>query len=490
MKRSGQKTTFPRVCIRYNRPARFNPARYIRNPNERMNPYEPPAEPSIAALAERPTRVRYFVVAIVTAMSVLLYLDRFAINAVTGSLLEDLQLGEEEFGLTVSAFFFAYALMQIPAGWLSDVLGGRLTLTLYVVAWSLATMLLGLANGLVALFALRLLLGVTQAGAYPAAAGLLKQWVPFHERARGNGCVAMGGRLGGLAAFALTPILVVAVGTYLGIAQGGWRVVFVGYGLLGLIWAAVFVWFFRNTPREHRWCNVAETEMVESGLDIKVGTKHRTALPVVAMLTSKNLWLLSLNGFLVNVGWIFLTGWLVHYMSVRFGSDLERTIGDKRVVVGLCTALTGLGGVTGSFLGGAIADFFVVRFGPKWGRRLPGIIASSLAAATYLGSQAVTNVWAFTATMFAISFLIDLGLGSLWATYQDIGGRHVASVLGFANMCGNFGAAAYGYLIGYLAARGQWSIVFLISAAALFIVAFCWLFVDPTQLMVKEEDES
>jgi ACS family glucarate transporter-like MFS transporter len=451
-----------------------------------LNPYQSSAAPAeqVGPLA-LPTRVRLLVVAIVTGMSVLLYLDRFAINAATGAILTDLQLNEEQFGRAVGAFFLAYALMQVPCGWLSDAFGGRATLALYVVGWSLCTIALGFANGLLAITLLRVLLGVTQAGAYPAAASLLKQWIPVQERASANGSVAMGGRAGGLAAFALTPILALAAGQALGIQTGQWRVVFMSYGMLGLVWAAAFVWFFRNSPREHRWCNAAEARLVEGGLD--TGKSKRTALPIVAMLTSKNLWLLSISGFLVNIGWIFLSGWLVHYLTVRFGTSLEATVGPKRVVAGLCTALTALGGVSGSLLGGFIADACRRRFGPIWGRRIPGMAAGSLAACTYLLSQYATNVWTFTAAMVLISFLVDLGLGSLWATYQDIGGRHVASVLGFANMCGNLGAAWFGYYIGVFAKADRWNTVFLISAAALFGMAFSWLFVDPTQPITREE---
>ena len=69
--------------------------------------------------------------------------------------------------------------------------------------------------------------------------------------------------------------------------------------------------------------------------------------------------------------------------------------------------------------------------------------------------------------MIAIAFTIDFGLGATWASYQDIGGRHVASVLGVGNMCGNLGAAIFARLIGYLADQDQWNYVFWISAGAM-----------------------
>src|SRR4029450_13970579 len=148
------------------------------------NPYAAPqVEPrAVGQSWESPTAIRFLVVGLCVTMSVLLYLDRFAITPATDTILRELKLSKGEFGDAVGAFFFAYALMQVPTGWLTDTLGARWTLALYVVCWSLATIGLGLAQGLWAVWWMRLMLGVMQAGAYPAAAGLLKRWVPYSAR--------------------------------------------------------------------------------------------------------------------------------------------------------------------------------------------------------------------------------------------------------------------------------------------------------------------
>jgi nitrate/nitrite transporter NarK len=100
------------------------------------------------------------------------------------------------------------------------------------------------------------------------------------------------------------------------------------------------------------------------------------------------------------------------------------------------------------------------------------------------GAALVTeNMWLFVAEMIAISFLSDLVLGSLWATYQDIGRGNTAVVLGFANMCGNLGAAGYGWFIGRLARDEQWSLVFAISSLGFCIAAVSWLLADATRVV-------
>ncbi len=160
--------------------------------------------------SESPSRTRYLVLLVTFLAAFLLYLDRFCISFTQQYIKEDLGLTEKEFGLCLSAFFWAYALGQVPSGWLSDRFGARWMLATYIIAWSIFTALLGIAMGFVMLFVLRIGLGLGQAGAYPTCAGLVRNWVPFSGRGKANSFVAFGGRLGGFAAPLLTPLLVVA----------------------------------------------------------------------------------------------------------------------------------------------------------------------------------------------------------------------------------------------------------------------------------------
>jgi MFS family permease len=430
-------------------------------------------------------------------MAMLLYLDRYALSPVTGTLLTELQITKEQFGRVISAFFFAYALGQVPAGWLSDTFGARRMLALYVAVWSLATVCLGLANGLTAIIFVRVLLGISQAGAYPTAASLIKRWFPYSSRGRASSAVSMGGRAGGLLTFAITPALMLLVGRWLGWETGRWRVVFALYGSLGLVWVVVFAWLYRDSPREHPWCNPAEVELVAPAVRV-TGVPLRHSLPPLAIFTSKEVLLMCVIGFCVDVGWVFLVSWLPEYLVETYGDQLKHAFamvthrpyqaGDEQVVAGLMTALTGLAGMVGTLLGGLATDRMVIRFGPIWGRRLPGVIAGVVVAGLYLFALSMTNVWLFVAAMAAISMSIDFCLGAMWATYQDIGGRHVASVLGIGNMCASFGSAGFTWLAGDLADHKHWNIVFLLAATSMILAGISWLLLDPTRSVELPED--
>lgn len=463
------------------------------------NPYSPPAyyPPESAPLPPLkeydpavygpPTMVRFGVLGLTATMSILLYLDRFAISVATPVMLVELGIDKQQMGYAISAFFWAYALAQVPSGWLSDTFGGRLMLTLYVVAWSLALGFTGLITSLGGLILVRLLLGIGQAGAYPTAGGFLKNWIPLSRRGISNSIVTTGGRSGGLLSNLVTPQLMLLVGA-LGVASGQWRLVFALYAVLGLVWAVVFGLWFRNTPQEHAWCNDSERALIEHGRPAdtaKPGSPDlfATLREYGDILISPNLWVMCVINFCVNIGWIFLVTWLPTYLKEEYQVELWQA--------GAMTAFAGLAGMTGNLCGGFSTDFLARRIGLTWGRRVPGLVASGGAALLYAASVGLESLGfmhaMLAATIFAGAyFLIDLGLGAMWATYQDIAGKKVATVLGFTNMCGNIGAAIFASVIGYLAENDNWPRVFMISSGSFLIVALCWLFVNPSVPMSRE----
>ena len=156
-----------------------------------------------------PTHVRYWVVLVSMLMAVLLYLDRFCISFAANYIRDDLGLSQAQLGLMFSAFFFSYALAQVPSGWLSDRFGARIMLTLYILVWSLFTFLTGVVFGLVLLLVMRVACGLGQAGAYPTSASIISKWIPFSGRGGASSIVALGGRLGGAIAPPLTALLIV-----------------------------------------------------------------------------------------------------------------------------------------------------------------------------------------------------------------------------------------------------------------------------------------
>ncbi|MCA8997415.1 MAG: MFS transporter [Planctomycetaceae bacterium] len=161
------------------------------------------------ASSVRPTRVRYAVLAVCCLSAILLYLDRFCMNFAQRYVREDLGISNDALGWSMFSFFITYALFQIPAGWLTDRFGPRKLMTVYILAWSLMTGLMGAVGSFAGLIAVRLAAGVAQAGAYPTCAAVVRKWMPLRNRGMGNSIIAFGGRVGGGIAPLLTALLVI-----------------------------------------------------------------------------------------------------------------------------------------------------------------------------------------------------------------------------------------------------------------------------------------
>jgi len=155
----------------------------------------------------KPTKVRFFVIAALMLMGVILYVDRYAFGIAQPYIRQELGLSKADFSYAVSSFFWFYAIGQMPAGWLSDRFGPRLLLTSYIVVWSFFAATVGLAGSLLMLCLARAAFGLGQAGAFPTASAVVGRWMPADQRGKASGFVALGGRIGG----AVVPILSAAL---------------------------------------------------------------------------------------------------------------------------------------------------------------------------------------------------------------------------------------------------------------------------------------
>src|SRR5215475_4254814 len=155
----------------------------------------------------RPTRVRHGVLGFTLVLTAIAYLDRVCISTAAPAMKQDLGISDVEMGYVFSAFTLAYALFEVPSGWLADRFGARVTLTRIVLWWSAMTAATGAAAGFWSLVSLRWLFGVGEAGVMPSLTRAFSRWLPARERGAAFGLTLMAAALGG----ALTQPLVVAL---------------------------------------------------------------------------------------------------------------------------------------------------------------------------------------------------------------------------------------------------------------------------------------
>ena len=437
---------------------------------------------------ESPTRARHRVTAFTLALIAIAYLDRVCIATAAPAMKTDLGLSDVQMGFVFSAFTFAYALFEVPSGWLADRFGARITLTRIVLWWSVMTAATGLATGFVSLLFLRLLFGIGEAGTFPATARVYARWLPCGERGRAFGLAIMTGAFGGAA----TQPLVVAL-----LATMSWRHVFAIFGAVGLTWAFAWWRWFRDDPRDHPGVNHAELRTIGVGASFDAAHIRPAAGAADEMATAMsettrtwaahgahdrvpwarlaaNRTLLALCCMYTGViyGWYFYLTWLPTYLLRARGFDMRQ--------VGWLAALPLLAIGVGVCAGGWISDHLTRRWGARAGRRTPGLIGLPLAAVALVIAVVSPSPMHAALLLAAAAGLAALGVAPAWAVCLEIGGEHAGVVTGAMNMFGNLGGAVSPAVIGIALERwSSWQLP-LFSVAALYVVSgLCWLAIDP-----------
>lgn len=425
-------------------------------------------------MQQKPTSVRYLVLTVTAVMAVFMYVDRVCIAQVSTDIQFDLKLSQAEMDWVKSSFFWSYALTQVPAGVLGLRFGFRRMLALYLFLWSFFTAVSGMAGGFAALMGARLAVGVTEAGAYPNAAAIVKAWFPLARRGFANSTVSLGGRLGGALGLFLTPTLVVlfaGVFYWNGAAVPGWRVVLILFGVVGILWSIVLYWIVRDQPAKHPWANAAEAALPEPMPASSYAAPGPT--PFRLFLTSRTLWAFSMLQFFINLGWAFMITQFPDYLQL-----VHNKTGEEK---GLLASLPGFVGCAGMFVGGFLTDWLIRKLGLRRGRIVPVVLGAFSCAAAFLFCATANSAWAVVAALCFVTLGTDLAIPALWAIAQDIGGRRVGPVLGWGNMWGNFGAACCPLLLGLVQREFSWSMVFVTCAVSYGLALILALLVDATK---------
>jgi len=277
-------------------------------------------------------------------------------------------------------------------------------LALYLFSWSFFTAVSGMAGGFAALIGARLAVGVTEAGAYPNAASIIKGWFPVERRGFANSVVALGGRFGGALGQLLTPTLVALLAgavIWNGTALPGWRAVLVLFGIIGVLWSFVFYWLARDRPALHPWANAAEAAMTETPAATNSASPGKMRLS--AFLRSRTLWTFSMVQFFVNLGWAFIITQFPDYLQT-----VHNKTGSEK---GLLSSLPGFVGCLGMFAGGFLTDWLVRKLGVQRGRVLPIILGASACAAAFVFCATAESAWAVVAALCFVTLGTDLRSG-------------------------------------------------------------------------------
>ena len=441
-----------------------------------MNPPDPAptsAAPPAAAAPLQPTAARHWVLVFAAVLAVITYIDRVCMSKAKDPIAADLSLTSVQMGYVFAASTLAYGAFGVLGGWLGDLFGPRKILTRIVFLWSSFTAATGLSWNLASLLGTQFLFGAAEAGAFPNLAKCFTNWLPAGERNRAVSLMWLCSRWGG----AITPLL--AVWT---ISLVGWRGTFTVFAVLGIVWAAVFHWWFRDHPRDHPGVNAAELALLQEAPPKAAAPR---AVPWSKILRSRAVWLLVVQYFCFGYGWYFYITWLPTYMKEARGLDLQK----GALLAGIPLFFGGFACI----LSGWLASW-LVRRGFALVRVRRGLAYAGYwgAAAMLLLSPRIADpVWAMLAMGLA-SFFLDLTLPLCWRTAMDVGGKYAGTVSAGMNTVGQLGGAvgpvAVAYILQYM--NRNWTLTFAISAAINAIGGLCWMWIDPVTPVDQGEDNS
>jgi MFS transporter, ACS family, D-galactonate transporter len=415
--------------------------------------------------AAKATRVRLFVLGLVTVGTMINYLDRTVISVAAPMLSQELGLSAAAMGIAFSAFSWTYAASQIPGGILLDRFGVRLTYFISVTLWSLCTVFQGLATGLASLVGARLALGVAEAPAYPSNSRILSMWFPQHERARATGVYSVGQYFG--LAF-LSPLLFWISGAF------GWRALFVVVGLAGVLFGAVW-WFLYRDPSDSTRVNTAELKHIADGGGLGEHG-HKTPFQwrhIRFLLGKRQILGASIGQFAGNSTLVFFLTWFPTYLAT------ERQMAWLKV--GFFAILPFVAASVGVVVGGIASDYLLRRTGSaNIARKLPIIsglvLASTIVVANFLDSDAL--VIAVMSVAFFGQGMVNLG----WTLLTDVAPKKLIGLTGGVfNLCANLAGIVTPLVVGFVvAATGsfEWALGFIAIVAIIGALSYIFLLGD------------
>jgi MFS family permease len=428
-----------------------------------------PSGPKAPARSPLRHRVRGRVLMLLCVLYAVSYLDRTAISTAAPAIRADLHLSDTQFGLALAAYSLPYALLQVFGGWIGDRFGPRKVLSILAVAWGISTIWTGLATGLLALGAARLMLGLSEGAAFPTATRAMSSWLPGDRRGYGQGVVHSAARVGA----AIAPLIMAGL-----IATLGWRVGFFALGVASVIWSIAWARRFHDRPQDDK--RVSRTELGE--LDAQhadeapgtTGAITRRQVPWRRLV--RRIAPVTLVDFCYGwMLWVYLT-WLPSFFQDQYGLALAG--------FAAFTSLVLSAGVVSDTLGGMLSDRLLARTRSiRTARRTNLVIGLAGSMLALIPSLLVHNLVLVTISLALSFFFLELTNSVLWAIPMDIAPEHAGVASGLMNT--GFGVAGIvsPIVFGFLIDRtGNWQLPFGLSVALLAVGTLLALRVDPRPL--------
>ena len=388
------------------------------------------------------------VLVLLCLMYAITYIDRVNIGTAAAPIKAELGLSNLQLGLIFSGFAYPYALLQVYGGWVSDRFGPRFTLFGCGLIWAVATILTGLAGGIATLFLARILLGIGEGATFPGATRAMQCWIAGEKRGFAQGITHACARLGN----AVTPPVVAWLVVLL-----TWRGSFVVLGGVSFVWIAVWLWFYRDNPAEHKM--ITKTDLAALPPYVAQDKLNKPKVPWKRLVMR----MLPITIVYFCYGWtlwLFLN-WLPSFFLHNYHMDIKSSA--------LFASGVFFAGVLGDTLGGVVTDFIYHRTGSLRQARRNVIACGFLGALMCLIPVMFTHDLTTVALCLSGAFFFsELVIGPIWAMPMDIAPQFSGTAAGIMNTGSAVAAILSPLTFGFIIdLTGNWELPFIGSIGLL-----------------------
>jgi MFS transporter, ACS family, hexuronate transporter len=370
-------------------------------------------------------RLRWLMISLAFLATVVNYLDRQTLSVVAPVLLDEFHMDSIDYSRVVSSFLLAYTLMNGVSGPLIDRLGTRAGYALCMLWWSLSSLLHVFATGTLSLGVFRFLLGMGEAGNWPAAVKVVAEWFPERERALASGLFNSGSTIGVI----LAPPIIASI-----VLRFGWRLAFLLIGALGFVWLLAWLLLYR-TPLE----TLPST---------------RAPQPVLQLLRMRFVWSFTLSKVFLDPAWYFYVFWFPEYLKQVHQFNLA-AIGKYAWIPFFVAAL-------GNVLGAYLSPAFMRRGMETAKARKLAVSVCALLMMFSIPAVLSASPWVATGCVaVAMAGYTGANVTQLAFTADAFAKESVASVWGFASMGAGFGGMLFTLLAGWVIQHFSYAPVFI-----------------------------
>ncbi|AOJ35209.1 MFS transporter [Burkholderia metallica] len=410
-------------------------------------------------------RIRWAMILMCFLANVINFIDRANLAIAAPSIRADLGLDAVGMGLVLSAFFWTYAFLQLPAGWFIDKVGVRVSLALAVGWWSVFTVATGAARGLAQLVGVRLMLGVGEAAAIPSFAKVAFNWFPRSERGLASSIFDSGSRVGSALSLPLVAWLISIV---------GWRGSFAITGGIGIVWALAW-WFVYRDPERYRAIapDAVDALLAQRGAPIVAAATDGPKVSWLDLFRYRTVWGMMIGLFCLNFAIYFFITWFPSYLLQSRGFSLAS--------LGTWGMLPALLAIPGGWLGGYVSDSLFRRGWSATAARKTCLVLGMLLSSSIALSAFVENVWACLG-LFALAYAsLSFAGANVWTLVGEVAPTpaHVASLGGIQNFAGNLAGIFITTFTGVMLSitKGSFVVPLAVAGALCVVGALSYLFV-------------